>query len=717
MEPQHEHFDVIIVGAGLAGLTAARELTRHHKQVLILESQAQPGGRIATSCRDGVVYEKGALFAFDPKWLDFTVNSGPLLPADHPIGLFHNATLYSGESVAACIHNLTDEQRNLLTIPAFLDAVTPLAAMIGEDIFCALNAFFQVIHPGDILQYVPARRRDSLIRHQTHRFAQGNQSLIEALIPQSGADIRYSCPVTAIEELPAQSIVRVQWETAASPAQYATADRVILATAAPQARSLIPAHLRNSATDFLSRVHYGAGIAAIVNVVNCDFTQYAYIVTPHGMANTVVFHRQPGKPRDVLITAYIVAEKADHCCAMDDNSLLQLVIAELNGFEIGTVNHDNIKWSDIVRWPAVGPIISPQTYERFSTSCLFPMNNVILAGDYTWWDHRQMPYGMQAAIDSGQRAGQIAISNMIQKPLSNSCGTPLAITSISSITDDGPRLLDTIEDGTIAFYGWILSVQPDDQIEQHLLNEAQDGLWAYQQGYSPTSLDSALVMEGLLSTGRHRSLLRQSAQRLIEEFFDHDAGAFWTIPVGKSGRAPYWQGADCPSTAYCGWLLQQIDPHAFKDIIAQCVTYLKRKQKISGSWPGKWFPSKTIPLFYSVRFLAACDQAFSPACLRAQQYLQSQQKQDSSWSGSVIETSAAVLALCHIDQRSERVTAALRWLREQTTGNGWGTEPILEYWFEDPNQRTTFYTRDKGQITAAWATRALQTAAVDKERQ
>lgn len=51
--------DVIIIGAGLAGLTAAKYLERAGKRVVILEASDRPGGRIKTDIVDGFRLDRG----------------------------------------------------------------------------------------------------------------------------------------------------------------------------------------------------------------------------------------------------------------------------------------------------------------------------------------------------------------------------------------------------------------------------------------------------------------------------------------------------------------------------------------------------------------------------------------------------------------------------------------------------------------------------------
>ena len=51
--------DVVIVGAGLAGLSAALELTRLGRRVLVLEAADRPGGRVVTDLVEGFRLDRG----------------------------------------------------------------------------------------------------------------------------------------------------------------------------------------------------------------------------------------------------------------------------------------------------------------------------------------------------------------------------------------------------------------------------------------------------------------------------------------------------------------------------------------------------------------------------------------------------------------------------------------------------------------------------------
>jgi hypothetical protein len=350
-----------------------------------------------------------------------------------------------------------------------------------------------------------------------------------------------------------------------------------------------------------------------------------------------------------------------------------------------------------------------------------------------------LPYGMWPAIASGRRAARLCLEPTWSEParpepdfapISLDFGRiPLAETTVLRLDGSGPEFVGTFRDGTVAYYGLLLQAgraggefligeEGCREAERYLLQETVGGLWGYQRDYGVTSLDSALVMEGLLSTGRYGERLRESCRVLVDTFFDRGEGGFRTMPLalpGRTppGRAPYWQGTDCPATAFCGWLLTRIAPEGYPEEITLCRDYLLRNQRVSGGWPGKWFPSQTIPIWYALRFFASLEGSPHDSPLlkgaeeRAVCRLQSGQGSDGSWSRSVIETSAALLALEAASPKFSSLASGRDWLRGVRGPDGWTGEPIRAYWFEENGERTLFFTRDLGRVSSAWAALAL----------
>ena len=58
------HYDVIVVGAGLGGLTAASLLAKRGLAVLLIEQQNKPGGSCTSFKREGVVYDVGTAMLY-----------------------------------------------------------------------------------------------------------------------------------------------------------------------------------------------------------------------------------------------------------------------------------------------------------------------------------------------------------------------------------------------------------------------------------------------------------------------------------------------------------------------------------------------------------------------------------------------------------------------------------------------------------------------------
>ncbi len=161
---------VIVVGAGLAGLSAAYELTRAGHDVVVLEAQSRPGGRVLTfrePLADGLWAEAGAARIADGHALtlryvrQFGLPLEPFYPAD---GL---------------LVGWLDGQRRHLQWRAFADAVQ---AQVGSH----LDGEWHGIR-------LNGRARWSRIRG-------GNDLLPRAFAVQLGARVIYASPVRRIEQ-------------------------------------------------------------------------------------------------------------------------------------------------------------------------------------------------------------------------------------------------------------------------------------------------------------------------------------------------------------------------------------------------------------------------------------------------------------------------------------------------------------------------------------
>ena len=103
-------FDTIVVGAGVAGLTAGRLLARHGRSVVVLEARDRVGGRVWTDRSDGYITDLGASWihgitdspvaqaadALEMRTVEFTV--GGYQPDGRPIAYYgpHGRRLAAG---------------------------------------------------------------------------------------------------------------------------------------------------------------------------------------------------------------------------------------------------------------------------------------------------------------------------------------------------------------------------------------------------------------------------------------------------------------------------------------------------------------------------------------------------------------------------------------------------------------------------------------------
>src|SRR5680860_415076 len=114
------HFDTIVIGAGVSGLTAARLLAQAGQSVVVLEARDRVGGRTWTERSDGLISDRGASWihgidnnpltdvvrGFGMHTVEFTV--GSYQPDGRPIAYYSP----SGERLSdAAVRGFADDVR------------------------------------------------------------------------------------------------------------------------------------------------------------------------------------------------------------------------------------------------------------------------------------------------------------------------------------------------------------------------------------------------------------------------------------------------------------------------------------------------------------------------------------------------------------------------------------------------------------------------------
>ena len=230
---------VIVVGAGLAGLAAAYELDRSGYGVTVLEARSRPGGRVRTyrdPFADGLYAEMGAeyvdagdtyaraycrkfgLEVLKAKLYDGIYLRGQRIPMqalkDGAVGLPYEGTrrgqLFGQE--AAYTRRLVDTIEDLESLPDEIKkldsvSVTQLLLAAGApadivDLYTYLNATESTARPHEMsaLSMVLAHRRASAFNEDVDegRIFGGNDQLPKAFARALADKIRYNCPVRRI---------------------------------------------------------------------------------------------------------------------------------------------------------------------------------------------------------------------------------------------------------------------------------------------------------------------------------------------------------------------------------------------------------------------------------------------------------------------------------------------------------------------------------------
>lgn len=235
--PIDKPYDVIIVGAGAAGLMAAWELIAAGKSVLILEARSRCGGRILTITDDNfpIPIELGAEFVHGnlPTTKKLVKKAGTKW---HKVkGSFwqhrHGRLFQSEEQILGSdkVLNALDEVKEDIPIAQFLNTFFPEDGEIRE----GLKSYVEGYYAGDINRVSTFALKEELEESddEDYRIEGGYKTIIDYLVKEvqgQGCKIMLDTPVLAIEWKPGEVMVATKNQTFQSEMVIITAPLEVL---------------------------------------------------------------------------------------------------------------------------------------------------------------------------------------------------------------------------------------------------------------------------------------------------------------------------------------------------------------------------------------------------------------------------------------------------------------------------------------------------------
>ena len=409
---------VVVVGAGIAGLTAAYQLSKHGMDVTVLEASERVGGRMSTDRADGYLIDRGAQFLSDgysvigglidelglarnvrraSGWTG-TVRGGSVrrINARYPWTLATSGLLRWRDTfrVARASLALVRRTRNLpLSVYSAwhalddADAADWIAGFFGKD---ALEYVFEPMLEGFYFQAPERMSRawPAIVwsfgarRKAVTALAGGMGSLPEALAQK--VEVCLSTPATSIDT--AGAGVRVE-----TPSGVLQADHVVLATTASAARQLYaPEHEveeRLLRTDYSASINISFAIPQGVPTVKGTRGIYGVLIPRKERQVIAAIALESRKcesyvPRGELLNVMLSGAAGRRLLEAPEEQVLAEVLPELERCFPGIER--KITFARFCRWPEalprspVGRSRDLEHYRRIS----HPRMKVILAGDY-----------------------------------------------------------------------------------------------------------------------------------------------------------------------------------------------------------------------------------------------------------------------------------------------------------------------------------------------
>lgn len=428
---------VIVVGGGIAGLTAAWRLQRSGHEVTILEREPASGGRMRSERRGAFIVDRGAQFVFSG-YADLHALAEEVGLADQvrPIRHIRNAVLRDGrllgsdsKSLLSLLRSPLLSLRSKVTLPRILwhvwkhrrklnprypqlaasldveDMASFLRRTVGEEAFeyvfaPAFSATFLSDPEETSATLVLLTLRFLLSGFDLQSFEGGVGRLTEALAAR--LPVQTNCNVLRVESH--RDGARVIYEEHGN-SREAVADSVVIALPGSLVQRVC-ATLTTAEQAFFRNVRYNRGIVVFLMTANAPATlPYYGVAFPRNegldLYGVAVAHHKPGSaPAGTgLLSATLNALATERMWDESDEAILTLVLSNLEQTPIGQLQ---LVDSLVCRWDPMLPQFYPGYLPHLASFLARHDRSprLAFAGDYLIG-----PY-TEAAVTSGTRAAE-----------------------------------------------------------------------------------------------------------------------------------------------------------------------------------------------------------------------------------------------------------------------------------------------------------------------
>jgi oxygen-dependent protoporphyrinogen oxidase len=433
---------VVVVGAGIAGLSCAWRLRRAGHDVEVLERSGQAGGRMRSEARDGFIIDRGApLIRSGDRNLhavattlgiaermrrvastgDAVLRAGEFHCADlqSPAGLLLSQLL-SGRAKARLVKLAVELARRWRRIEpqhpdraADLDnenLASALTCVVGDECFeNLLGPRFAArfgCEPEELSWAFALLALRSAARAGPHQTFQGGTGLLAARLAEQ-VPLRLGCEVDHIETETGGACI--DYRRDGRPGRVVT-DAVVVAVPGCEVAALCP-KLTPDERGFFEQVRYARGITASLALDQAPRgLSYSRVSVSRsvgiGLAGLDIEHHKPGfaPPGAGLIRATLSRGATDRLWDAADGEIADFAVAELARTPIGRLRpRDRV----IDRFRSMLPIFYPgylTNLARFNRR-IERSPRIAFAGDYLVGPSAELALtsGMRAATEIGRR--------------------------------------------------------------------------------------------------------------------------------------------------------------------------------------------------------------------------------------------------------------------------------------------------------------------------